>query len=229
VVQFDLCVITQRVVRLRSPQVECLKRGHLEVAGAALEGGAGLVQLRDKGLPDRALWELGREMRRLTRKRGAAFIVNDRVDIALAAEADGVHLGQDDMPVAAARRIMGAGAIIGASVASAQEARAAEAEGASYVSVGAIFATSSKPDAGGAIGVRAIGEVKHAVDIPVLAIGGINCDNVEAVIRGGADGVAVLSAIAEAEDMVAATAGLLRVIREARGRASEMERVHDSA
>lgn len=219
--ELDLCVITHRVERLN--------RGHLEVAAGALEGGARAVQLREKRLSDRALWELGQQMRRLTREHKAILIVNDRVDIALAVGADGVHLGEEDLPVAAARRMMGPEAIIGASVASAQEARAAEEEGASYVSVGSIFPTASKADAGEAVGISAIGEIKHAVRLPVLAIGGIKCDNVETVIRGGADGVAVLSAIAEAEDMTKAAATLLRLIRKARAAAGRREQVHDSA
>jgi thiamine-phosphate pyrophosphorylase len=199
------------------------------VAAAALEGGARVVQLREKSLCDRALWELAREMRRLSRRHGAVLIVNDRVDVALAVEADGVHLGQEDMPAPAARRIMGPEAIIGVSVGSVQEACAAEREGASYVSLGSIFPTGSKTDAGKAVGVGAIAELKHAVGLPVLAIGGINCDNVEAVIRAGADGAAVISAVAEAEDMVEATRELLRRIRGARGRGDEREQVHDSA
>lgn len=209
--ELDLCVITCRPSRRPD-------RGHLEVARAALEGGACWLQLRDKELSARALVALGQEMRRLTRQFGAALIVNDRVDIAQAVGAEGVHLGPDDLPVAAARRLLGPEAIIGASVASPEEARGAEAEGASYVSVGAIYPTESKPDAGEAIGLAPIGEVKRRVSLPVLAIGGINRDNVESVIRAGADGVAVISAVAEAEDMAGATAELLALIRAARPR-----------
>jgi thiamine-phosphate pyrophosphorylase len=206
--EFDLCVIAQRVARLG--------RSHLEVATAALRGGARLIQLREKDLSDRALWELAGRMRGLTHQHGGMLIVNDRVDIALAVGADGVHLGEEDLPVASARRIMGAEAIIGASVSNPEEARAAEAAGASYASLGSIFPTTSKPDAGEPVGIAAIGEIGNAVSLPVLAIGGINCDNVEAVIRAGAAGVAVVSAIAEAEDMMAATATLRRLIRAAR-------------
>jgi len=207
-VEFDLCVIAQRVAPLG--------RSHLEVAAAALRGGARLIQLREKTLSDRALWELAGQMRELTREHEGMLLVNDRVDIALAVGGDGVHLGEHDLPVAAARRIMGAEATIGASVSNPAEARAAEAEGATYVSLGSIFRTTSKPDAGEPVGIAAIGEIRDAVSLPVLAIGGINCDNVEAVIRGGAAGVAVVSAIAEAEDMMAATATLRRLIRAAR-------------
>ncbi len=216
-----LCVITHRVERLR--------RGHLEVARAALEGGASMIQLREKNVTDRELWALAREMRRMARKRGAGFVVNDRVDIALAAEADGVHLGADDLPVAAARRMLGPGAVIGASVANAEEARAAEAAGATYVSVGSVFETSSKSDAGEAIGIGPIGDIRRATALPVLAIGGINSDNVDAVIRAGAHGVAVISAVSEAGDMVEATSNLGRLIRKARSCSAEQEQSYDTA
>jgi thiamine-phosphate pyrophosphorylase len=205
---FDLCVITRRVSRLN--------RGHLDVARAALNGGARVIQLREKSLPDRELYEIGHAIQRLARDRGALFIVNDRPDIALAVGADGAHLGQEDMPIEAARRILGSDAVIGASVADGREAKAAEAQGATYVSVGSVFATTSKPDAGEAIGIAPIAEIGRATRLPVIAIGGINEGNVAAVIRGGARGVAVISAIAEAEDMEQATSALLRLIGDAR-------------
>jgi thiamine-phosphate pyrophosphorylase len=216
-VEFDLCVITCRGEGLKHGQLAELKRGHIEIARAALEGGARLIQLREKRMEGRALWGVARAMRALTQQHGAALIVNDRVDIALAAEADGVHLGQEDIPLAVARRLLGSEAVIGVSVSSEEEAAAAEKEGASYVSVGSIFATASKADAGEAIGVEPLSRIKRVVGLPVLAIGGVNCDNVQAVIRAGADGVAVISAIANAEDMVEATSRLKSLIAEARG------------
>ncbi len=206
--EFDLCVITARCDRLQ--------RGHLEVARAALEGGARLIQLRDKALGGLALWELGQELRHLTRQYQATFVVNDRLDLALAVGADGVHLGEEDLPVAAARRLLGPQAIIGASAATAARARQAQAEGASYLGVGPIYSTPSKADAGEAIGLAGIAEIRRTVSLPVLAIGGITRDNVGAVIRAGADGVAVISAVSEAESMTEATAALLRAVREAR-------------
>lgn len=207
-IEGGLCVITRRVERLG--------RDHRDVAAAALEGGARLIQVRDKELSTRRLFEVVLDIRPLVRAAGARLVVNDRVDIALAAEADGVHLGDEDLPAAQARRLLGPQAIVGVSVASAAEARAAEAAGASYVSVGSIFATGSKPDAGRPIGAAAIGEIKRAVEVPVLAIGGIRRDNAAEVIRAGADGVAVISAVAEAADMASATAELLRLIGGAR-------------
>jgi thiamine-phosphate pyrophosphorylase len=206
---FDLCVITR--------EVEELHRGHVEVARAALQGGATMIQLREKSLPTSALLALAQEIRRLTLRHHAAFIVNDRGDIALASEADGVHLGREDLPIEIARRLLGPDAVIGASVDHPEAARKAEAAGASYLGVGPIFATGSKPDAGEAIGADWMARIKRAVSIPVLAIGGLTCDNVRGVIAAGADGAAVISAVADAPDMVAATAALLKCIREARG------------
>ncbi len=206
-VSFDLCVITARVQRPR--------RGHVEVARAALEGGATMIQLREKDLPTRPLLGLATEICSLCREHGAAFVVNDRVDIALVVEADGVHVGMDDMPIAAARRLLGKDALIGASVDNPTDAAEAQAAGASYLGVGPIFPTGSKADAGRAIGMEPLAQIKRAVAIPVLAIGGLTCDNVGSVIRAGADGIAVISAVAGAEDMAAAA----RALRECLGRA----------
>jgi thiamine-phosphate diphosphorylase len=205
---FDLCVITSRSARFG--------RGHLDVAQAALDGGCRFLQLRDKELSSRALLDLGRQMRQLCREYQAVFVVNDRLDIAFAAEADGVHLGQDDLPIAEARRLLGPKAIVGASASTAEAARRAEAEGASYLGVGPVYATASKDNAGAAIGLSPISDIKANISLPVLAIGGINRDNMSAVIGAGADGVAVISAVSEAEDMVSATAGLIEAIRAAR-------------
>ncbi len=209
-INYDLCVITRAVAHLR--------RGHLEVAQAALAGGATIIQLRDKELSGKALLALAQEMRKLTRAQQAAFIVNDRLDLALASEADGVHLGQEDIPISVARRLLGAKAIIGASVADADQAREAAAAGASYLGVGPVFPTGSKADAGEAIGLEAITHIKRTVSLPVLAIGGLTCDNVKNIIAAGADGAAVISAVTDAPDMIAATATLLACVREMKGR-----------
>jgi thiamine-phosphate pyrophosphorylase len=198
----ELCVITSRTAR----------RGHLEVARAALEGGARFLQFREKEMTTRELVETAAELRRLTREYGATLVVNDRVDVAPAAEADGVHVGESDLPVAEARRLLGPGAMIGASAATVESARAAEAAGADYLGVGPVFPTGSKPDAGEAIGLTCLAEIKAAVSIPVLGIGGIDAGNVAEVMRAGADGVAVIAAVSEAEDMVAATAELLKAV-----------------
>ncbi len=206
--RYDLCVITARSDRLR--------RDHLDVAGAALQAGCPMLQLRAKDLSTRNLLSLGARLRQLTRDCGALLIVNDRVDIALAVEADGVHLGEQDLPISIARRLLGKQAIIGASAATPERAIAAKSHGASYIGVGPIYSTSSKADAGDAIECAAIEQIKDAAGLPVLAIGGITRDNVAAVIRAGADGVAVISAVSEADDMAGATSALLDAIRAAR-------------
>jgi len=205
---YDLCVITRNVERLG--------RTHLDVARAALEGGATIIQLREKELDSRSLLDIAVQLRHLTRARGAAFIVNDRLDIALAADADGVHFGQTDLPVAIARRLMGPGAVIGASAGAVSEAEEAQAAGASYLGVGPVFATPSKPDAGDAIGVSLLAQIRRAVRLPLLAIGGITCQNVAEVIAAGADGIAVIAAVAEAPDMGEAAAGLRACVQQAR-------------
>lgn len=180
------------------------KRSHLDIARAAVEGGTFVLQLRDKEATTRQLLEWAREIRDLTRRTETLFIVNDRVDIALAADADGIHVGDDDMPVPIARRLLGAGKIIGRSVANEKEALQAVAEGADYVSIGSIFTTSTKPDAGEPVGVEMVKRVRQVLppDYPLVAIGGINLQNAAAVFEAGADAVAVVSAIACADDPI---------------------------
>jgi thiamine-phosphate diphosphorylase len=193
-----------------------LGRTHQQVAGAALSGGARLIQLREKRLGDRKLLEVARELRLITREAGAALIINDRLDIALASRADGVHLGPDDLPVAAARKLAGEELIIGASVSNLEEAQAAAEAGATYLGVGSVYATGTKADAGAPVGLEPVREIKKAVSLPVLAIGGITAANAAEVIGAGADGVAVVTAVSEAEDMAAATRELLAAVDRAR-------------
>ncbi len=194
-------------------------RSHLDIAKAAVAGGAFVLQLRDKEATTRQLLEWARAIRDLTVRTETLFIVNDRVDIALAADADGVHVGDDDMPVPIARRLLGAGKIIGRSVANEEEALKAVAEGADYVSIGSIFPTSTKPDAGEPIGVEAIRRVRQVLppDYPLVAIGGINLQNAAAVFEAGADAVAVVSAVACAEDPVAVIRQLQQLWAKIRG------------
>ncbi len=195
-------------------------RSHIDIARAAVAGGAAVVQLRDKEATTRQLLEWARVIRELTWRTPTLFIVNDRIDIALAADADGVHVGDDDMPVPIARRLLGAGKIIGRSVANEQEALQAVAEGADYVSLGSIFATTTKPDAGEPIGVEAIRRVRAVLppDYPLVAIGGINLTNAAAVFEAGADAVAVVSAVACADDPVVAVRTLQELWAKIRGR-----------
>ncbi len=183
-------------------------RSHLDVVRAAVAGGATAVQLREKLLPDAELTALAREAALLCRQAGVLFLVNDRVEVARAAGADGVHLGQEDAPARLARAALGPEAVVGVSCATPAEARAAEAAGADYVGVGSVYATATKPDAGAPIGLEGLRAVRAAVALPVVAIGGIGPANAAAVLRAGADGVAVVSAITRAPDMEAAVRAL---------------------
>lgn len=198
---FDLYVVTDSQ----------LSRGRsdAEVARMAYEGGADVVQLRMKNADGGAMLEQANLIRQYADEMCRLFIVNDRVDIAMASGADGVHLGQSDIPLKTARRLMGDDAIIGISVDNVEQAVAAEEGGADYVGVGAVFRTSTKPDAMQGVGLGAVFEVRQAVDIPVVAIGGINRGNIQDVIRAGADSAAVVSAVV-AQDDVAAAAHELR-------------------
>jgi thiamine-phosphate pyrophosphorylase len=152
-------------------------------------------------------------VRSVTLGRGVLFIVNDRVDVAMACGADGVHLGQDDLPVSEARRLMGREAVIGVSVDGVGQALAAQADGASYVAVGPIFETTTKPDAGSALGTGVIEDVKRAVRVPVVAIGGITVQTIESVAAAGADSAAVVTAVTRADDLQTAVRTLVEAFR----------------
>jgi len=172
----------------------------LTLIGRAAAGGATLIQLRGKAWSDRQFLDLARQARQLLRPRGIPLIINDRADIARAAGAAGVHLGQADLPVAAAREILGRRFLIGISAASPDQAREGEAAGADYLGVGPVFLTRSKEDAGVPVGLAAIRKIRSVTSLPILAIGGINAENAPAVISAGADGVAVISAVTAAAD-----------------------------
>jgi thiamine-phosphate pyrophosphorylase len=180
-------------------------RDMLSVAAEALDGGATVIQLRDKLASTRLLIEEGLALRALTRERGALLIVNDRVDVALAVEADGAHVGQDDMPAGLARRLLGAKRILGVSVANIEEADEAAAGGADYLGVGPIFPSPGKADAGPPTGVHLLTELAERYTIPLVAIGGITAENAPEVVRAGACGVAVITAVVYAEDITAAS------------------------
>ncbi|MDM7462008.1 MAG: thiamine phosphate synthase [bacterium] len=189
-------------------------RDPLETARLVLQGGGRIVQLREKHMTTRQLVRIGQALRTLTREYGALLIVNDRLDVALAVEADGVHLGQDDLPAALARKIAGDRFIIGVSAETVEEARRAEADGATYLGVGPMFATATKPDAGAPVGPERLRLIKQAVAIPVFGIGGIAPANARAVLEAGADGVCVISAIVGAPDPRAATQTFIHLLSE---------------
>ncbi len=181
-------------------------RDTLTVATAALDGGATVIQLRDKKASTRTLVEEGLALRALTRERGALLIVNDRIDVALAVEADGAHVGQDDdMPIALARKLLGPDRILGVSAGNLEDATTAVAGGADYLGVGPIYATNTKADAGQPIGLALLSELVRRYSIPLVAIGGIQAENAATVVQSGATGIAVISAVVSTEDVVAAT------------------------
>jgi len=182
-----------------------------DVVRAAIRGGATVVQLREKRATTREMIELGRALLAVTRPAGVPLIVNDRLDVALAIDAEGVHVGVDDMPIALARRLLGPGRLLGYSPNTVETARRGEREGADYLGVGDVFGTPTKPDAGVPIGIEGLAAVAQAVKIPVVAIGGITVENAAAAVRAGAAGVAVISAVIGAEDPEAAA----RRLREA--------------
>jgi len=175
-------------------------RDLLGMVGAAVRGGVTVVQLRAKNLPSRDFLELGLRAADLLARTGVPLLVNDRLDIALACGAAGVHLGQEDMPVFQVRRILGRDRTIGVSVNTPEEALRAEREGADYVGAGPAHATSTKETALGVLGPEGIGRIKRAVRIPVVAIGGISLLNAAEIGRSGVDGIAVISAILGAPD-----------------------------
>ena len=185
----------------------CGGRPAVDVASAALEGGASMIQWRDKRRDKGDQLADARSIRALCREHGALFIANDHIDLAVAVDADGVHLGQHDLPLDVARPIAGASMIIGVSTNNVEEARAAEAGGADYVAVGAIFATASK-DVTRPASIERLREIKSAVRVPVVAIGGINAPNIAQVVDAGADAAAVIGAVCGAEDVRAAAAEL---------------------
>jgi len=183
----------------------------LATTEALLRAGAPLVQVRAKAAEDRARLRTASVVLSAARAVGATCLVNDRVDIALAAGADGVHVGADDLPVAVARRLLGRDAIVGATCRDAEDARRAQAEGASYLGVGPVFATSTKTGLPEPMGPRGVEAVAAAVGVPVIAISGITADNAAAVLEAGAWGVAVVGAVYGAADPVASLRQLMEL------------------
>ena len=176
----------------------------VEAARLCFEGGADVVQLRMKDTDGGEMLEKAKAIQEIAQQYCKFFIVNDRLDIAVLAGADGVHLGQTDIPVQEARRLVGDEMIIGVSASTVEEAVKAVDDGADYIGVGSIFNTSTKPDADQGIGLDTLMDICQAVDVPVVAIGGINKGNIRDVIRAGADGAAVVSAIMAKPDIKAA-------------------------
>jgi thiamine-phosphate pyrophosphorylase len=209
---FDLYVITDRQQSGGRPL--------LTVVEAALRGGARAFQLREKDLQPRDLYPLALRMRQLTQAYGARLLINDRLDVALAVNADGVHLTTASLPASVARRLLGPDRLLGVSTHSLAEAQAAAEEGADFVVFGPVFFTPSKAPYGQPIGVDALRAVRAALGLPILAIGGIKKANLDQVIAAGADGIAVISAVISADDPAAATQDLLATLDGARAKIS---------
>lgn len=203
---FSLYLITDRQQTGGRPLAELVRR--------ALEGGVRAVQLREKDLSGAALFRLAVELRSITSDFDARLIINDRPDIALAAGADGVHIGVGSLPVAAARRVMGEGKIIGYSAHGIGEALRAQADGADFVTFGPLYHTPSKAAYGEPCGVKKMAEAASALDIPVIALGGISPANITEALSANVQGVAVISALLAAADPRAAAASLLKKIEE---------------
>jgi thiamine-phosphate pyrophosphorylase len=208
--------VTADRARLRlhvlTDQIAAGARSDEEIARAALAGGATVIQLRGKSLSGAELARVGRALRQITREAGALLIVNDRVDIALAVDADGVHLGQDDMPAEDARRLIGPRRILGLSASTIPEVVQAAAAGADYIGFGPVFATGSKPDARAPTGLALLRQAVTAVGVPIVAIGGIDNESAGAVMATGVAGVAVIAAVVAAPDAEAAARSLRQLL-----------------
>jgi len=192
------------------------KKPVIETVGDAIAGGAKIIQYREKDLPMEEIIKQAYEIAELCKKNGVLFIVNDYVDIAVAVDADGVHVGQGDLPYKVARDALGEDKIVGVSAKNVWQAVAAANAGADYIGLGPIFHTTTKADAGKAIGLQAIKEVKAKIDVPVVAIGGITLENCAEVVKAGADGVCAISDVVQSEDIAKRVAKFMEVVQEAK-------------
>ena len=177
-------------------------RSNLEVLGAVLRGGARIIQLREKKYSKKDLFHMALKFREITAEVGVLLIVNDHVDIALGVEADGVHLGQDDLPLTVARQLVPE-LLIGASTHSLEQALQAQKDGADYINIGPIFPTGTKEGAEGSLGTEAIAKISPSLEVPFTVMGGINEANIDQVLAQGARRVAMVTAITRATDIAA--------------------------
>ena len=185
---------------------------HSDLARLALRGGADTIQFRQKTGSTREMIRIAAQMKQLCSDYDVPLIVNDRVDVAIAAEADGVHLGQDDFPIPLARELLGQEKIIGASASDINEGRKCLEEGADYIGFGPVYPTTSKDDAGAVKGVDTLTQIAQAVSAPIIAIGGISSNHVSEILQAGAHGIAVISSVCCQEDPEQATRALYQVI-----------------
>ncbi|MFB0566827.1 MAG: thiamine phosphate synthase [Candidatus Aminicenantaceae bacterium] len=192
-IDWKLCLVADAEVAGEKNIISCISE--------AVEGGVTIVQLRGKKLKTREFLEIGQKSAEILKAKNIPLIINDRIDIALSCEAEGVHLGQRDLPLFFARKIMGANKLIGVSVNTVKEATDAEKGGANYLGAGPVFFTQTKKNLRPLLGLRGLQNITKEVKIPVLAIGGINSENAGDTIKAGADGVAVVSAILTSENI----------------------------
>lgn len=185
---------------------------HIELAELAIAGGADTIQFRQKTGETIQMIRIAEQIQALCKRAGVTFIINDRVDVAIASHADGVHLGQRDFPIPLARKLLGEGAIIGGSAGNAEEARKCFSEGADYIGFGPVYSTASKVDAGPASGLALLKQIVEEIPLPIIAIGGINKDNALLVRETGAYGIAVISAVCCEKDPEEATRCLHRLL-----------------
>jgi thiamine-phosphate pyrophosphorylase len=188
---------------------------HIELARLAIRGGADTIQFRQKSGSTREMIQVACDVKQVCVESGATFIVNDRVDVAIASEAAGVHLGQDDFPIPLARELLGKGCIIGGSAATLEEARKCLSEGADYVGFGPVYPTTSKDDAGPVSGISILKGVVESIPLPIIAIGGVSAENAVEVMEAGAHGIAVISAVCCQEDPEQATRALHKALSNA--------------
>ncbi len=206
-IDYSLYLVTDRGL--------ALGRSTLEIVSAAVKGGATVVQLREKNCSTREFIEQAMHIKDFLKTHSVPLVINDRVDVAQAVKADGVHLGQTDMPLEMAKGILGDTMIIGISTESVQDGIEAEKGGADYLGVSPIYATPTKTDTAPPLGLEGLREIRKAVNLPLVGIGGLSRNNAAEVIRSGADGVAVVSAIVAADDPEKAARELKKIITEA--------------
>ncbi len=193
-------------------------RSTIEVVKRAIEGGVKVIQMREKFMDVRERYQLGKQLRRITAENDVCLIINDRVDLALALNADGVHLGQEDFPWEEAREILGENSIIGASVSEPEQLDRLNEEVVDYIGFGSVFTTQSKrlESENQAVGIENLKRTAKMTALPILGIGGINNDNVKEVIKAGAEGAAVISALTQAENIAETAERMITKIKEAK-------------
>ena len=185
---------------------------HPELAGLAIRGGADTIQYRQKSGSTREMIHVATQMKQICSDKAVPLIVNDHVDVAIAAKADGVHLGQDDFPILLARELLGQEMIIGASASNMEEVEKCFLDGADYVGFGPVYPTTSKDDAGSVKGIAGLAEVAKTVPVPIIAIGGISLANVSEILQTGVHGIAVISSVCCQEDPERATKALYQML-----------------